>query len=119
MFCSNCGRELAAGDNFCASCGHRVKTDGAVRHVVAADDGFSALIPPNNPALISYYTGIFSILLGFVLGPLAIVSGIMGLVHAKRHPEAKGAIHAVAGIVCGAIGLAIWTAVFAAVIGNR
>ena len=108
MFCCNCGKELPEGARFCPFCGRELPDGEFPKYKVSYDDGFSALIPRNNPALVAYYTGLFSILFGWVLGPTAIIAGIMGLRHSVRHPEAKGAVHAVVGIVCGIIGLAVW-----------
>jgi hypothetical protein len=62
------------------------------------------LIPFNNSmALISYYCGVFALILplAIVLGPVAIILGFMGLGKAKEHPEAKGKAHAITGIVLG------------------
>ena len=111
MFCCHCGGKLPEEARFCPSCGQKLTENAHPNHEVTCDDGFSALIPKNNSALAAYYIGVFSILFGFVLGPAAIVFGILGLRHASKHPEAKGAIHAAAGIVCGIIGLAVWAAV--------
>src|SRR5438552_2413828 len=68
----------------------------------------AALIPYKNPkALASYYIGIFSLfpVLGLLLGPLAFVLGVMGLRTAGANPSAKGAAHAVVGIVCSVVTL--------------
>ncbi len=63
------------------------------------------LIPRNRNALIAYYCGIFSIIpcLGVVLGPMALVFGILGLKTAAREPFRKGKVHAWVGIVCGGL----------------
>jgi len=75
------------------------------------------LIPRNRNALIAYYCGVFSIIpcLGIVLGPVAVVFGILGLKTAAREPFRKGKVHAWVGIVCGGLigllslaGLALW-----------
>jgi len=47
-------------------------------------------------------------LLGIIMGPIAIVCGIMGLNYAKKNRAAKGAIHAGVGIGCGSIALLFW-----------
>lgn len=72
------------------------------------DDGgaISSLIPYRNGlALGAYYCGVFALIpfVGVVLGIISIILGIMGLNYAKREPAAKGAGHAIAGIVLGAI----------------
>jgi hypothetical protein len=70
------------------------------------DEPISTLIPYKNPkALAAYYLGVFSLIpcVGLILGPLALVFGILGLNHVKDHPAAKGTGHAIAGIVLGSL----------------
>jgi hypothetical protein len=69
-------------------------------------DATGGLIPyKNGKALAAYYTGVFSLIpcLGAILGPIAVVLGIMGLKYAKKHPIASGQAHAVVGIVLGGL----------------
>ena len=69
-------------------------------------DATGGLIPyKNGKALAAYYTGVFSLIpcLGAILGPIAVVLGIMGLKYAKQHPKASGQAHAVVGIVLGGL----------------
>lgn len=71
------------------------------------DDPMQSLVPYKNPrALLAYYGGIFSLLpvLGLLLGPAAIILGIMGIQYSQRNPSARGGGHAIAGIVIGAFG---------------
>ena len=78
------------------------------------------IIPAKNPpALIAYYCGVFSLipLLGNLLGPAAIVLGVMGLRARKRNPNLPGKAHAIVGIVLGTITtLVYWGLVIAGVI---
>jgi hypothetical protein len=70
------------------------------------DDLMSAVIPyRNRRALSAYYCGLFSLLpcVGAVLGPVALILGTQGLEYAKARPEAKGRVHALVGIVLGAV----------------
>ena len=72
------------------------------------DDGevLGGLIPyKNGMALAAYYCGVFSLIpgIGLILGPMAIIFGFMGLGRAKRHPQAKGKGHSIAGIVLGGL----------------
>jgi hypothetical protein len=72
----------------------------------SSEGGMSSLIPyKNGMALASYYCGVFSLILciAFILGPLAIIFGFLGLSRAKQHPEAKGKAHAITGIVLGSL----------------
>jgi DNA-directed RNA polymerase subunit M/transcription elongation factor TFIIS len=78
--------------------------DDRRRRIADRDDGTGGLIPYKNPrALIAYYCGVFSIIpvLGLILGPIALVLGIMGLRYVKRHPTARGTGHAIVGLICG------------------
>ena len=71
-------------------------------------DGTGGLIPYKNPlALIGYYVSVFGLIpcAGLVLGPAAIVLGVMGHKFAKANPYAKGVAHAWVAIVLGSIEL--------------
>jgi hypothetical protein len=67
-------------------------------------DATGGLIPyKNGKALAAYYCGVFSLIpcVGLILGPIALVLGILGWKYAKEHPRARGQGHAIAGIVLG------------------
>lgn len=85
-----------------------------------AADAVSTIIPyKNGQALIAYYLGVFSLIpcVGHLLGPAALVLGILGLRYAKAHPTAKGGGHAIAGIVLGGLTtLGYWGLTVAAVV---
>lgn len=69
-----------------------------------APDGVEVLIPYRNPlALVSYYCGVFGLLpvVGFLLGPVAFVLGIMGIHASRKNPRARGVGHAIVGIILG------------------
>jgi hypothetical protein len=59
-------------------------------------------------ALFAYYLGVFALIpcLGALLALGAIPLGVMGLQHAKRHPESHGTAHAWVGIILGGLVLA-------------
>ncbi|HVT11226.1 MAG TPA: DUF4190 domain-containing protein [Fimbriimonadaceae bacterium] len=64
------------------------------------------LIPAKNmKALLAYYFGVFSIVPCFtpILGPAAIVLGILGLKEVRLNPNLPGKGHAIVGIVIGSI----------------
>jgi hypothetical protein len=66
----------------------------------------STVIPFRNaPALVGYYIAIFSLIpvLGLVLGPIAVVLGVLGLRRAKANPRAKGRVHAWVAIGLGGV----------------
>jgi len=74
-------------------------------------DGFATVVPyRNGAALAAYYMGVFGLIpgVGFLLGPLAFIFGIVGLIKARKNPKAHGTGHAVAGIVLGIIDPVIW-----------
>ena len=87
---------------------HRVRAERIRRDDYdRGPDAVEVFIPYKNPkGLLAYYLGLFSIVpcLGLLLGPAGIILGIMGLRHSKLHPEARGAGHAIAGIVLGTLG---------------
>jgi hypothetical protein len=57
----------------------------------------------NGPALLSYYTGLFSLfpVFGLPLAIVAIISGRRGLSNAKANPQLHGKAHAWIGLACG------------------
>jgi hypothetical protein len=82
----------------------------ATRLPVADDLGITGMIPyRNQPALIGYYAGLFSIcpLVGLVLAPAAIVLGIGGLRVAAADATRRGKVHAWVGIIGGIAGCLI------------
>lgn len=83
----------------------------------SANEAVSTIIPyKNGRALVAYYLGVFSLIpcLGLLLGPAALVLGILGLRYVKANPTAKGTGHAIAGIVMGVLTtLANWGSIVA------
>jgi hypothetical protein len=76
------------------------------------------LIPYKNPrALAAYYCGFFALVpvIGFILAVVAIVLGIMGLQYASANPKAKGAAHAITGLILGVVALC-WNTFFCLVL---
>ena len=70
------------------------------------EDSTGGLIPyKNGKALAAYYCGVFALIpcIGLILGPIALILGIMGLKYAKEHPRARGQAHAIVGIVLGGL----------------
>lgn len=85
-----------------------------------SDDPVSTIIPYKNVrALAAYYCGVFGLIpfVGAVLGPIALILGILGLRYVKANPAAKGTGHAIAGIVLGIIDLYNWVLVIFFVVG--
>jgi hypothetical protein len=99
MRCPACRADVSPNVAACPHCGESFRA--------AVDDGgVSTVIPYKNvKALLAYYFGVFSLIpcLGGILGPAALVLGILGLRYARLNPQAKGSGHAIAGIVLGGL----------------
>ena len=70
------------------------------------DSAWSGIVPYRNlPALVGYYLAVFSVVpvLGLVLGPTALLLGILGFVKGLKNPRAKGKVHAWVAIILGLI----------------
>ncbi len=70
-------------------------------------DATGGVIPyKNGTALGAYYCAVFSFIpgVGCLLGPVAIVLGVMGVMYSNKHPKARGMGHAIFGIVGGLVG---------------
>ena len=83
--------------------------------------GVETLIPYKNPmGLIAYYCGVFAVIpcAGLVLGPAALILGILGIRYRNKHPTAGGLGHAITGVVLGSLTtLANWGVVLIALTG--
>lgn len=68
----------------------------------AAPSAMDHLIPAKNPqALIAYYCGVFGLACGIILGPIALIFGILGL---RNYPKlGVGRTHAWVGIILGGL----------------
>lgn len=72
----------------------------------AGDNAVASIVPYTNPpALIGYYLGVFGLIpcLGLLLGPAAIVAGILGLNRVNAEPRSKGKGHAITALVLGIV----------------
>lgn len=71
-------------------------------------DATGGVIPYKNvPALVGYYLGVFSLVPCFalLLGPAAVICGILGIRRYKAHPQVRGLAHDWVGIVLGSLTL--------------
>jgi hypothetical protein len=69
-------------------------------------DPIETLIPYHNPkGLAAYYCGVFSLIpiLGLILGPIALVFGILGIKFSRQNDRAGGMGHAIAGVILGGL----------------
>jgi uncharacterized protein YqgC (DUF456 family) len=77
----------------------------------ATGDATGGLIPYKNvPALLAYYLGIFSLIpaIGLLLGPPAVILGIVGLIKKSKTPQVRGTAHALIGIILGSVTTLVW-----------
>lgn len=72
-----------------------------------SDRGYGLIPYKNGQALTGYYMGCLGFVLP-VLGPVAIVLGILGLMRAAREPQIKGQVHGIVAIVCGVLSSVLW-----------
>ena len=61
-------------------------------------------------AIAAGYLGLFSLLV--IPGPLALLTGIAGIVHIRMNPRVHGMGRCIFGIVMGALGTAVLVALF-------
>jgi hypothetical protein len=105
MDCPQCGKPLGGAVAFCPSCGLPIGSTpqpGAERK----PDLVEKLVPfKNAPSLVGYYLGIFSLIpcFGLLLGPAAVVFGVLGLRQSRRLPGNVGKAHAWVALICGGI----------------
>jgi len=59
----------------------------------------------NGPALIGYYTAVFSLIpcLALLLGPIACICGYLGLKKYNENPEISGKAHAWVALILGGL----------------
>jgi hypothetical protein len=117
--CANCGRPFCpsclvdfADQPHCGPC--RDYRLAQMQHTApqAPPTLIDHVVPAKNPlALFSYYVGVFSLIpcAALLLGPTAIVLGVLGLRAQRQNPNLPGKGHSITGIVLGAItSLANW-----------
>ena len=83
---------------------------GELRHMYRSEGKGSKMIPTKNPsALAGYYLGFIGCLplIGFPLAMVSMFFAIKGLKAYNAQPEIYGKTHAIVGIVCASVGLAI------------
>jgi hypothetical protein len=70
------------------------------------DNIVQTFIPYKNPkSLVAYYCGVFSLIpcLGLILGPIALIFGILAWKYYNRHATAGGLGHAITGVILGTV----------------
>ena len=102
MRCPHCGAENEDTRSSCAKCGSPLPSPP----VPAQDATRKVDIEHRNPkALAGYYLGFLSLvpLVGALLGPVAVVVGLMGARAAPTAPGQVGRAHARIGIILGIV----------------
>lgn len=102
--CPFCAEEIQPAAIKCRHCGSFL--DGREEAAPAPTPPLGGLIPVSNPpALIAYYTALFSIIpcVGLLLGPIGFTLGIIGRNKVAKDPRIGGTAHAWIGIILGGI----------------
>ena len=116
MRCPACDKTNPPQMVHCEECGsklpRRARRGDSVDEIDPLGDDLHTLSPfglpsdihKNSRALYSYYCGVAGLVpfLGVLLGPTALVLGILGMSYARGNPRAIGNSHAVVGLVMGA-----------------
>ena len=99
MFCPKCGETNKGNAVSCVKCGYVMPVAEA-----AGPDGLKGILPTQTSgwAIAAGYLGLFSLLA--VPGPLAVVCGIIALKKLRIHPEQRGHVRALIGLVLGSLG---------------
>jgi len=102
--CWQCGEVNQPGTMVCARCGVSLAPPTAMPPPHTEDAALAGLIPYKNvPALVGYYLAVFALIpcVGVPLGIAAVVLGLVGIVRAQVHPEARGKVHAWFAVIFG------------------
>jgi hypothetical protein len=108
MRCPECNAKVAEDEKECPECGEPLKRKKG-KSGKLGKSAAQKLIPTQNlPALIGYYLGVGALIpyIAFLLGPLAIVLGVGGIVYGINNPRAKAIGHCITAIVLPLIGIA-------------
>jgi len=139
MQCPSCSAENETGARQCSTCGARLPPphpslspggggEGRVRGRRRRDSGVAseAAINPwihssNRVALTAYRCSLLAMIpfFGLVLGPLAVIMGLLGRRSERKQPSERGAGQAMAAVVLGTATLVTnWTALYFLLLGQ-
>lgn len=106
MICPECKVQNPDGASHCARCGAFIPRPPA-RAATENDAALSLVIPVNRSwvAIVAGYLGLFSILI--LPAPLALLTGILAIVHLRNNPGKLGMGRAVFAIGTGLVGTAV------------
>ena len=121
MNCPRCGQTVEKGAFICGSCGAEIGATPTVPPMAPAsagpqrvvqpqssdigqDAGIRMLIPVGRSglAIAAGYAGLFS--LTCIIGPIAILLGILAILDIKKHSKKHGMGRAIFGVVMGTLG---------------
>jgi hypothetical protein len=115
MQCPSCDAANEAGARQCGACGARLprrRRDSGVASEAAINPWIHS---SNRTALLAYRCSLLAMIpfAGLVLGPAAVVLGLLGRRSEQRQPSERGAGQAMAAIVLGGATLVTnWAALF-------
>jgi hypothetical protein len=131
MQCPSCSTENEAGNQVCGRCGARLPAtplsatsggEGKVRgrrrreNSVASEAAVNPWIQSSNRlATVAYQCSLWAIIpfFGLLLGPAAVVLGLLGRRRERRQPTELGGGHATAAVVLGGVTLLTnWAGLF-------
>lgn len=105
VFCPSCGTPASKDAVMCPACqGPMPLFAGQAPIMERSDRALGAIVPVgvNWLALLAGYLGLFSVL--GVVGPFALVCGVLALRELKRAPHERGRVRAWVGVVMGTLG---------------
>jgi hypothetical protein len=103
-FCPGCSNQLAQGAQFCNACGAPLGPPSKL-----GDDAMTrALLPVGRSgwAIAAGYAGLFGLLVG--PAPIALILGIIAVIHLRKRPDLHGWGRTIFGLVVGILGTAVF-----------
>jgi predicted nucleic acid-binding Zn ribbon protein len=93
MRCPECDEKIPNDSKECPECGERIKK--------------SRKSEKNWLALLGYYLGVVALIpyVALVIGPVAVLLGIGGIVYGVQNPRAKSMGHCITALVLSTLGL--------------
>ena len=115
MQCPSCGAENGAGAPLCGSCGARLPRRRRDNNVASAAAINPWIQSSNRLATAAYHCSLWAMIpfVGLILGPIAVVLGLLGRRSERQQPTEGGATLANAALVLGGATLTTnWAGLF-------